>query len=102
MRHVASTTGSNLLALNEKITWPLWKKYKGGAHEAFRAAISEPEEVFAGIEIEPEVKKALLANIVRKLTPQPIKMRADIEVTCFNYEGIEAIRAALLAGEVNR
>jgi len=33
------------------------------------------------------------------LSPQPVKIRADFEVTCFEVEGVEGIRAALLAGE---
>lgn len=39
------------------------------------------------------------ANIARRLTPQPVKIRADIEVTCFSYAGIDAIKRALKAGE---
>ena len=46
-----------------------------------------------------QVLPALLAQITRRLTPQPAKIRADIEVTCFSYDGIDAIKAALLAGE---
>merc|ERR1712194_108367 len=30
---------------------------------------------------------------------QPIKIRADVEVTCFAYEGINAIREALVQGQ---
>lgn len=37
--------------------------------------------------IEPKIKAALLKNIERRLTPTAIKIRADLEVTCFNYEG---------------
>lgn len=40
-----------------------------------------------------------MTYIKRKLAPQPVKIRADIEVTCFTYEGIDAIKAALTAGE---
>ncbi len=40
-----------------------------------------------------------MAQMRKRLTPQPIKVRADIEVTCFNYEGIDAIQRALLAGQ---
>jgi translation initiation factor 2 subunit 1 len=43
--------------------------------------------------------ETLMAQMRKRLTPQPIKVRADIEVTCFNYEGIDAIQRALLAGQ---
>jgi translation initiation factor 2 alpha subunit (eIF-2alpha) len=33
------------------------------------------------------------------LTPQAIKLRADIELTCYNDTGIDAIKRALRAGE---
>jgi translation initiation factor 2 subunit 1 len=49
--------------------------------------------------ISPEILDALLKNIKRRLTPQAIKMRADVEVMCFGYEGIDAIKEALLAAE---
>lgn len=45
------------------------------------------------------MKDALLKNITRRLTPQAVKMRADVEVTCFSYEGIDAIKEALKAAE---
>jgi len=38
-------------------------------------------------------------NIRRRLTPQAIKIRADLEVTCFSREGIDAIKIALRAAE---
>lgn len=64
-------------------------------------AIAEPEKVFANIEVDEATLKALMVVIKRKLTPQPIRIRADIEVTCFSEEGIDAIREALLAGEAS-
>ena len=33
------------------------------------------------------------------MRPQPVKIRADFEITCFAYEGIEAIKDALREGE---
>ncbi len=97
MRHVAQTMTLVLEDLNKTIAWPLYKKY-GHAYDAFRQAIIDPESVFKGeLAIENETLKAcLLKNIRRRLTPQPIKLRADVEVTCFSYEGIEAIKYALL------
>jgi translation initiation factor 2 alpha subunit (eIF-2alpha) len=60
----------------------------------------QSDSVFAGLTMpNPTVLPALLAQISRRLTPQPAKIRADIEVTCFSYDGIDAIKAALLQGE---
>ena len=55
--------------------------------------------MFKDITIEEDIKQCLVKNIQRRLTPQPVKVRADLEVTCFHYEGIDAIKAALKAGE---
>lgn len=57
------------------------------------------EDIFAGLDIEPEIKDCVMNYVKRKLAPQPVKIRADIELTCFTYEGIDAIKAALSAGE---
>jgi translation initiation factor 2 subunit 1 len=34
-----------------------------------------------------------------RMVPQPIKIRADFKLTCFEFEGIDAIKYALLEGE---
>lgn len=49
--------------------------------------------------LDPTIQKELQANIARRLTPQPVKIRADVEVTCFGYEGIDAIKRALTKAE---
>jgi translation initiation factor 2 subunit 1 len=42
------------------------------------------------------------SDIRRRMTPQPLKIRADVELTCFAYDGVlhikEAMRAAAAAG----
>ncbi|RKO85241.1 eukaryotic translation initiation factor 2 alpha subunit-domain-containing protein [Blyttiomyces helicus] len=98
MRHVAEKLDKTLEELNTAYTWPLYKKY-GHAFDAFKLAINEPEKVFEGLNMPEDVQNELVANIARRLTPQKIKIRADIDVTCFAYEGIDAIKAALTAGE---
>jgi len=40
-----------------------------------------------------------LSYIGKRLTPQPTKVRADVEVTCFGYDGIDAIKTALSQAE---
>jgi translation initiation factor 2 subunit 1 len=51
------------------------------------------------LNVDEDTKKAVVTYVKRRLAPQPVKIRADIEVTCFTYEGIDAIKEALLEGE---
>jgi len=101
LRHVAEVKGLKLETLYQKIGWPLYKKY-GHAYEGFKIALNESEDgsnIFKDLDVDEEVKGALITYIKRRLAPQPVKIRADIEVTCFTYEGIDAIKAALSEGE---
>ena len=50
------------------------------------------------LDIDEQTKSTLFSNIKRRLTPQAVKIRADIEVACYSYEGIDAVKNALLAG----
>jgi len=98
MRHVAETMHQDLEELYFQVGWPMYKKY-GHAYDAFKAAINEPDKVFEGMNMNEELKDAVVKNIKRRLTPQPVKVRADVEITCFQYEGIDAIKKALISGE---
>jgi translation initiation factor 2 subunit 1 len=49
--------------------------------------------------LTPAVREALMKNVRRRLTPQPVKVRADVEMTNFSYDGVEKIRAAMKAAE---
>jgi translation initiation factor 2 subunit 1 len=102
--------------LYEQIAWPLAEKY-GHTYDAFKLALtyvlivsivravanieidSEPSTVFDELKVPPATLEVLIATISRRLTPQPIKLRADIELTCYNPAGIDAIKRALRAGE---
>lgn len=35
-----------------------------------------------------DVRAAIMKNITRRMTPQPLKIRADIDMTCFAYDGV--------------
>jgi len=100
LRHVAERRKFYLEDLYERIGWPLYKKY-GHAYDAFRLAISDEKNAgdpFADIDVPQDLKDEIKTYITRRLAPQPIKIRSDIEVSCFTYEGIDAIREALFAG----
>lgn len=94
MRHVAEKVQTPIEQLYETITWPLNRKY-GHAIDAFKLSITNPD-VWQDIQFPNEaIAEELKSYISKRLTPQPTKLRADIEVTCFGYEGIDAIKTAL-------
>jgi translation initiation factor 2 subunit 1 len=108
MRHVAETTGEDLEALYAQIAWPLYRLF-GHAFDAFKLMVADDgAAVIARLEedagaplalMTDAVKDQLLRNIKRRMTPQPLKIRADVEMTCFAYDGVERIRDAMRAAE---
>uniref|UniRef100_A0A914DYT0 Eukaryotic translation initiation factor 2 subunit 1 n=1 Tax=Acrobeloides nanus TaxID=290746 RepID=A0A914DYT0_9BILA len=104
LRHVAEQLeyerNEQLEELYEKTAWHFDRKFKkkAAAYDIFKKALTD-STVFDECDITPEVKEKLLEDIKKKLTPQAVKIRADIEVSCFAYEGIEAVKAALVAGK---
>ncbi|KAI0002560.1 translation initiation factor 2, alpha subunit [Russula compacta] len=86
--------------LYEQVAWPFGRKY-GNVYDAFKLALTEQDVVFATLPnpLPQATYKLLMATIARRLTPQPIKLRADIELTCYTPSGIDAIKNALRAGE---
>ena len=103
LRHLAERRKFHLEDLYERIAWPLYKKY-GHAYDAFKIALVEDssskleEDPFTSLDVPADLIDELKAYIRRRLAPQPIKIRADVEVSCFTYDGIDAIRDALFAG----
>ena len=121
LRHLAERRKYRLEELYERIAWPLYKRY-GHAYDAFKIALAEEqqqhhpqqqqttttatektmqeedEDPFASLNVPSDIIDELKLYIRRRLAPQPIKIRADVEVSCFTYDGIDAIREALFAG----
>jgi len=116
MRHVAEKTQTPIEEIYQTIGWPLNKKY-GHSIDAFKLSITNPE-VWNDVTFPNDVvKEELQSYIGKRLTPQPTKVRSDIEgmleekkntmwallltsiVTCFGYEGIDAVKTALRCAE---
>ena len=100
VRHVSEVMRMDMEQVYQHTAWPLYEKF-GHAYEAFCASITDPNSIFNN-ELTPglseELRSTMLKNIATRLTPTAIKIRADIEVTCFHYEGINAIKGALMKG----
>jgi translation initiation factor 2 subunit 1 len=90
---------SQLEELYQKTAWMFDRKYgkPGAAYEAFKHAVTNAE-ILAECEIDENTRNVLLAQIKRRLTPHAVKIRADLEVACYAYEGVDAVKEALKAG----
>ncbi|GAV55876.1 hypothetical protein ZYGR_0AZ00470 [Zygosaccharomyces rouxii] len=98
LRYCAEKFQIPLEDLYKTIAWPLSRKY-GHAYEAFKLSIID-QSVWEGIEPpSKDVFEELKTYISKRLTPQAVKIRADVEVSCFSYEGIDAIKSALKEAE---
>jgi len=119
MRHVAETMGIDLEDLYIHVGWPLYRNRKyGHAFEAFKVIVTDPDSVLNSLTREvkeidsdgrevirvvpamtEDVKEALVRNIRRRMTPQPLKIRADIEMKCFQFDGVLHIKDAMRKAE---
>ncbi|KAJ6247393.1 eukaryotic translation initiation factor 2 subunit 1 [Anaeramoeba flamelloides] len=97
IRHLSDSTGCSSIELYESFCWPLYSDY-GHAYDAFSLAYSKPA-ILNAYEFPENVKEELLLTIRTRMTPHPVKIRADVQLTCFTYNGIGAIRESLMAGE---
>ena len=103
LRHTAEVlkfnTDQQFEELYERTAWKLDDKYKrpGYAYDVFKSCVTDPS-VLDDCDIPDEWKNILISNIKRRLTPQAVKCRADIEVSCYSYEGIDAIKNSLKEG----
>lgn len=99
VRNVAQALGRDLEQTYRATAWPLYATH-GHAFDAFQRAAVQPA-VLGALNLDPELDDALMKDVRRRMTPQPLKLRADVELTCFAYDGVlhikDAMRAALAA-----
>ncbi|KAK2553688.1 Eukaryotic translation initiation factor 2 subunit 1 [Acropora cervicornis] len=103
LRHCAEIleyeTDKQLEELYEKTAWHFDEKFKspGSSFDVFKLAVGDPS-VLDELDLDEDTKSTLLNNIARRLTPQAVKVRADVEVSCYAYDGIDAVKNSLLEG----
>ncbi|KRZ92048.1 Eukaryotic translation initiation factor 2 subunit 1 [Trichinella sp. T8] len=114
LRHVADQLGydsdNQLEDLLNRTAWHFDRKYnkKAASYEVFKKAVND-ESVLDECDIDDATKEKILENIRKRLTPQAVRIRAgkvttihisvgNVEVSCFGYDGIDAVKAALSEG----
>ena len=98
MRELAVKTGRNIESLYKSFCWPLYKEYDH-AYFAFKKILTDENEVFSKIKIDDELKESLIEILKYRMVTQPVKIRCDFILKCLKFEGIDAIKYALLEGE---
>ncbi|CAE8609238.1 unnamed protein product [Polarella glacialis] len=107
MQHVASNHELDIEELCNKISWPLNKKYPS-AYDAFKKHVEEEINVWDEIdfskpgqdltELADKIKEDVELHMRRRLINSVLRLQAKIEVSCNDYEGIDAIKQALKEG----
>jgi len=102
LRHVAEILGYNETQLEELYTKTAWHfdekmKKQATSYDMFKLAVNNPE-ILDECNLDEKEKDLLLTHIKRRLMSQAVKVRSDIEVGCYAYEGVDAVKNALRAG----
>ena len=97
MKTVAVKCDKNLEDLYKQFGWPLANEY-GLLHNAFKKALTN-ENIFDQYNLESDVKSKLLELIKFHMKVRPYKLRAEVDVFCHDFEGVDAVKKALIAGK---
>lgn len=103
LRHVGDILGyktdEQFEELCEKTAWHFDEKMKrqAASYDVFKAAVNDPS-LLDECGLDDQTKETLLIHMKRRLMSQAVKVRADVEVGCCVYEGIDAVKNALRAG----
>jgi len=89
MRHVAEKTSTPIEDLYKNIGWPLNKKY-GHSIDAFKLSITNPDVWNDVTATSDAVMDELKSYIGKRLTPQPTKVRSDIEGRSDRFSGLDS------------
>ena len=87
----------NMEDLYKMIVWPLQTETEH-SYDALHRAVFNFEEVIGPLNLPLNIKDKLESELKRKFTPQPTRIKAIIELKCFDKLGIEKIKEALNAG----
>lgn len=93
VKHFTEVNNLDILQFYQNIIWPLYKKYTH-CYEAFKLLI-DSFDIFKDLIIEEQIKIILTEYILKKMKIQDSKICAKIDLKCFEYEGIDAIKNSL-------
>lgn len=107
MQHVAATNNLHVTELCNKVAWPLNKKYPT-AFDAFKKHVNGEVDLWKELDfsgpgqdlshIQDKLKQDIETVLQRRLIASSVRLQAKCEVACSEYEGIDAVKAAVMEG----
>jgi translation initiation factor 2 subunit 1 len=108
MQHVAASHGLEVEDLCNKVSWPLHTKHKC-AFTAFKKHLDGDFNIWEDVDfsqpgqdvshLADKIKEDVEAHMKRRLAVSTVRLVTRCEVACMAYEGIDAIKEALLEGQ---
>eukprot|EP01129_Flabellula_baltica_P002210 TRINITY_DN12051_c0_g1_i1.p1 TRINITY_DN12051_c0_g1~~TRINITY_DN12051_c0_g1_i1.p1 ORF type:complete len:286 (+),score=93.48 TRINITY_DN12051_c0_g1_i1:27-860(+) len=96
-RRIAEVTGRDLEEIKEELVYPLYDEFED-PFEAFKMMAAGEEDIYEGLDIDPELKEILEQIVKKRLSIQPVKIGARVNVTCYGEGGVDSIKKALYDG----
>jgi len=96
-KFLAEKHGIDLDEVKKILIYPLYKKF-GHPFDAFKLLSFQDVDIYAGMEVDPKLKEDLIAIVKKRMAVHPVKIGADIQITCYSDEGIDEIKKALRRG----
>lgn len=95
MKNLASQYSLSLREVCEKVAWPLYREH-AHAYDAFTDFVNNKDRaIFEKLDVPKEMIDSLVEIVERKMTPQAMKFKAQVHVSCTAYDGIAAVKKAL-------
>jgi len=65
-------------------------------------SLNDPDRVFSTIDIDDNTREKLTENITKRMKPVSYKVCSTFEISCYTFEGIDAVKKALEAREESK
>lgn len=99
LNYFANKTGKSLEDMCKLISFPLYQAEKS-PYDHLKNTLSNPALLDA-YNFSADEKETLMIIIKHRLSPPPVKIKAELKITCIEFNGVQLIREALLkASEV--
>jgi translation initiation factor 2 subunit 1 len=96
-KRLAETQNKDLDEIKKILIYPLYQKYEH-PYDAFKLLSLKEEDIYDGMEIDATLKTELVSIVKKRMAVHPVKIGADVSVSCYADGGIDEIKKALRAG----